>query len=103
MNGEAVENLADLVHLVESCQTEFLTFDLEYNQVAITSNSAASCDTALGATILTPALSVMSLSNLPITRLAWPDYACSIVRTDHQLMCLQAHMLSMANLKSLLP
>ena len=35
MNGQPVENLAELVRLVESCDSEFLSFDLEYNQVQV--------------------------------------------------------------------
>ena len=34
VNGQPAENLAELVRLVETCESEFLSFDLEYNQVA---------------------------------------------------------------------
>ena len=40
VNGQPVENLAELVRLVESCNSEFLSFDLEYNQVQ---GSASRC------------------------------------------------------------
>lgn len=45
-NGKPVKNLKSLVHMVESCQDEYLKFDLEYQQIVVLKTKTAKAATS---------------------------------------------------------